>query len=42
MANQMVKFLRSMIFPEPGQSFMIGSMIWVIGADGVEEIVEVV
>ena len=42
MASQMVYFLSSMILPEPGQTFMVGSMTWVIGADGVKEIVEAV
>ena len=40
MANQMVKFLRSMIFPELGQSFMIGSITWIINIDGNGEIME--
>ena len=42
MASQMVYFQSSMILPEPGQTFTVGSMTWVIGADGVEEIVEAV
>ena len=40
MANQMVKFPRSMIFPEQGQSFMIGSITWIINADDNREIME--
>ena len=40
MVNQMVKFLRSMIFPEPGQSFKIGSITWIINADSNGEIKE--
>ena len=40
MASQMVRFPSSMILPEPGQTFTVGSMTYVIGADGVEEIVE--
>ena len=40
MANQMVKFPRSMIFPEPGQSFTIGSITWFIKANGNGEIME--
>ena len=40
MVSQMVRFLSSMILPEPGQTFMIGSMTWVIDANGVDEIVE--
>ena len=42
MASQMVRFPSSMILPELGQTFMVGSMTWVIGANGVEEIVEAV
>ena len=42
MASQMVYFLSSMILPEPGQTFTVGSMTWIIVADGVEEIVEAV
>ena len=42
MASQMVRFPSSMILPEPGQTFTVGSMTWVIGANGVEEIVEAV
>ena len=42
MASQMVRFSSSMIVPEPGQTFTVGSMTWVIGANGVEEIVEAV
>ena len=40
MASQMVHFPSSMILLEPGQNFTIGSITWVIDADGVEEIVE--
>ena len=40
MASQMVRFPSSMILPEPGQTFMVGSMTWVIGANSVEEIME--
>ena len=40
MASQMVRFPSSMILPKLGQTFMVGSMTWVIGANGVEEIVE--
>jgi len=36
----MVKFLRSMIFPKPGQVFTIGFITWIINADGNGEIVE--
>ena len=39
MLNQMVRFPSFMILPEPGQTFTVGSMTWVIGANGVEEIV---
>jgi hypothetical protein len=42
MASQMVRFLSSMILPEPGQSFTIGSMTWVIRIDVIEEIMEAV
>ena len=42
MANQMVTFLSSMAFPEPGQIFTVGSMTWVIGPDGNREIMETV
>ena len=42
MASQMVCFPSSMILPVPGQTFMVRSMTWVIGVDGVEEIMEVV
>ena len=42
MASQMVYFPSSMIVPELGQTFTVGSMTWVIGAIGVEEIVEAV
>ena len=42
MASQMVRFLSSMVLPEPSQSFTIGSMTWVIGTNNVEEIVEAV
>jgi hypothetical protein len=38
----MVYFPSSMILPEPGQTFTVGSMTWVISANGVEEIVEAV
>ena len=38
----MVKFLRSMIFPEPGQSFKIGSITWIINADSNGEIMEAI
>ena len=42
MASQMVYFLSSMILPEPGQTFTVGSMSWVIGINGVNEIMEAV
>jgi len=42
MASQMVRFPSSMILPELGQTFTVESMTWVIDADGVEEIIEVV
>ena len=42
MVSQMVHFPSSMILPEPGQTFTVGSMTWVIGADGIEEIMEAV
>jgi hypothetical protein len=42
MASQMVRFSSSMVLPEPGQTFTVGSMTWVIGANGVGEIVEAV
>ena len=42
MASQMVCFLCSMILSEPGQTFKVGSMTWVIGANGIEEIMEAV
>ena len=38
----MVRFPSSMILPEPGQTFMVGSKTWVIGANGIEEIVKAV
>ena len=34
MASQMVRFPSSMIVLEPGQTFTVGSMTWVIGAVG--------
>ena len=40
MVSQMVRFLSSMILPELGQTFMVGSMTKVIGTNGIEEIVE--
>ena len=42
MANQMVNFLSSMTFPKSCQSFMIGSMTWVINANGIGKVVETV
>ena len=42
MASQMVCFPSSKILPEPGQTFTVESMTLVIGADGVEEIMEAV
>ena len=42
MASQMVRFLSSMILHELGQTFTVGSMTRVIGANGVEEIMEAV
>ena len=42
MANQMVTFLSSMAFPEPGQIFTVGSMTWVIIPDDSREIMEAV
>jgi hypothetical protein len=42
MESQMVRFPSSMILPEVGQTFMVESMTWVIGTDGVEEIMELV
>ena len=39
MANQMVNFPSSMNSIKLGQLFMIGSMTWVINADGNREIV---
>jgi hypothetical protein len=42
MASQMVRFPSSMILPELGQTFMVRSMTWVIGADGIKEIMEAV
>ena len=42
MASQMVRFSSSMILPELGQTFMVGSMTWVIGVDDVEETMEAV
>ena len=42
MASQMIRFPSSMILPEPDQTFTVGSMTWIIVADGVEEIVEAV
>ena len=41
-ASQMVRFPSSMVLPEPGQTFTVGSMTWVIGTNGFEEIVEAV
>ena len=38
----MVKFPRSMTFPETGQSFMIGSITWIINADSNGEIMEAI
>ena len=40
MANQMVTFQSSMALPEPDQIFTVGSMTWVIGPGGNEEIME--
>ena len=40
MVNQMIHFLSSMILSELGQTFTIGSMAWVIGANSVEETIE--
>ena len=42
MVNQMVTFLSSMVFPEPGQIFTVRSMTWIIDPDGNREIVEAV
>ena len=42
MASQMVRFSSSMILSKPGQTFTVGYMICVIGANGIEEIVEAV
>jgi len=42
MANQMVNFPSSMNSAEPGQSFTIGSMTWVINANGNGEVMETV
>ena len=42
MASQMVRFPRSMILPELGQTFTVGSMTYAIGADGIDEIIEAV
>ena len=42
MASQMVHFPSSMILPEPGRTFTVGSMTWVIGANSIEEIMEAV
>jgi len=42
MVSQMVYFPSSMILLEPGQTFTVRSMTWVIGTDGIEEIMEAV
>ena len=42
MASQMVRFSSSMILPELGQTFMVGSMTLVIGTNGIKEIMEAV
>ena len=42
MAYQMVTFLSSMAFLEPGQIFTVRSMTWITGLDGNGEIVEAV
>ena len=42
MANQMVKFLRSMIFPKIGQTFTIRPITWIINANGNGEIMEAI
>ena len=42
MANQMVTFPNSMVFPELGQIFTVGSMTWIIGPDSNREIMEAV
>jgi hypothetical protein len=42
MANQMVRVPSSPLSPKPGQTFTVGSISWVINANGEGEIVEVV
>ena len=42
MVSQMVCFPSSMVLPELGQSFTIGSMTSLVDANGIGEIVEVV
>ena len=42
MMNKMVQFLGSSSTPKPGQIFTVGSISWVINADGDGEIIELV
>jgi hypothetical protein len=42
MANQMVRFLSSIVLLEPSQSFTIGSMTWIVSANGIGEIMATV
>ena len=40
MSNKMVHFVGSSSLPQPGQIFMVGSISWIINADGVGELIE--
>jgi hypothetical protein len=42
MANQMVCFSSLMVVLKPSQSFTIGSMTWIVGANGIGEIMATV
>ena len=39
-SNKMVRFAGSLSLPQPGQIFMVGSISWIINADGVRELIE--
>ena len=40
MLNKMVRFAGSLSFPQPGQIFTVGSISWIINANGDREIIE--
>ena len=40
MSNKMVRFAGSSSLPQPGQIFTVGSISWIINADGVGELIE--